>query len=89
MIITTKQAAEMLQLHQEVLYRLLNKGMIPAFRVGGQWRLIQEDLIKWARGQYTVKAGMPSSEEPCHTNEKVVASGGSLSKEYDLSLIHI
>lgn len=83
-ILTAKQASEMLQLSQEVLYRLLSKGVVPAFRVGGQWRMIRDDLITWARGQYACAAVAPSHKEGiCHTNVAEAATGGSLSKEYD------
>ncbi|MRR49330.1 MAG: DNA-binding protein [Rhodocyclaceae bacterium] len=84
MILTTQQAVSFLQVSQDILYQLLAKNEIPAFRVKGQWRFIQEDLIEWARAQYTCPAGVPLKQEgTCHTNEVVPGSGGSLSKEYD------
>ena len=37
-LLTTRQLAEYLQLSERSVYRLLERGELPAVRVGGQWR---------------------------------------------------
>ena len=38
-IMTPKDAAKYLSLHLITVYRLVKKGKLPGFKVGGQWRL--------------------------------------------------
>lgn len=51
-ILTVKQAAEFLQVSDDSLYPLISRGIIPAAKIKGQWRLIDEDLVEWMRAQY-------------------------------------
>ena len=43
-ILTVDQAADYLQVSQDTLYPMIKAGEVPAARVKGQWRLIQEDI---------------------------------------------
>ena len=36
-------------------YRLAQRGLLPGFKVGGQWRFSQEMLDSWIADQVTVK----------------------------------
>jgi len=47
--ITVKQVAEILNLSQPTIYRLLKKkNGIPVHRIGGSWRFIEKEVIQWA-----------------------------------------
>lgn len=46
-IMTPKEAAKYLGLHLVTVYRLIKKGILPCFRVGGQWRFKKDLLDAW------------------------------------------
>lgn len=55
-VMTVKEVAEYLRVHQTTIYRLLRQGRLRAFRVGADWRFRQADIVAWARGQSGKKA---------------------------------
>jgi excisionase family DNA binding protein len=46
-LMTVKEAASYLQLNYMTVYRLIEKGSIPAIRVGGNWRFKKEMVDDW------------------------------------------
>lgn len=50
-IMTPKQVAKYLGLHIITLYRLIKKGKLPSFKVGGQWRVKKDLLDSWIKQQ--------------------------------------
>jgi excisionase family DNA binding protein len=46
-IMTPKDAAKYLSLHLITVYRLVKKGKLPGFKVGGQWRFKRDLLDEW------------------------------------------
>ena len=46
-LLTTKQLAEYLQLSERSVYRLVERGEIPALKVGGQWRFRKSAVDEW------------------------------------------
>jgi excisionase family DNA binding protein len=50
-IMTPKEAAQYLGLQIITVYRLIKKGEIPGFRVGGQWRFKKDLLDAWIVGR--------------------------------------
>ncbi len=46
-IMTPKEAAKYLGLHLITIYRLIKKGKLPGFKVGGQWRFKKDILDAW------------------------------------------
>jgi excisionase family DNA binding protein len=46
-LLSPKQLAEYLQLSQRTVYRLLDRGAIPAVKVGGQWRFRKTTVDEW------------------------------------------
>ena len=46
-IMTPKEAAKYLGLHLITIYRLIKKGELPSFKVGGQWRFKKDLLDTW------------------------------------------
>ena len=46
-LLTAKQVAEYLQLSQRSIYRLLERGSLPATKIGGQWRFRKAAIDEW------------------------------------------
>lgn len=46
-VLTLEQVAELLQVNQWTMYRLVKEGKIPAFKVGKQWRFKRDAIDKW------------------------------------------
>jgi excisionase family DNA binding protein len=49
--LTLPQAAALLNTSPRTLYRLLEKGKVPGFKLGGQWRVTESELRKWMARQ--------------------------------------
>jgi len=50
-IMTTKELAEYLRLHQITICKLSKEGKIPSIRIGSRWRFDKEVIDAWiARG---------------------------------------
>jgi excisionase family DNA binding protein len=50
-ILTVRELAGYLRVHQTTVYRLLKEKKLPAFRVGADWRFNHEAIDRWMRGQ--------------------------------------
>ena len=48
---TIEQIAEYLQVSVEKLYKLCQKGKIPASKLGGQWRFDVTEIDVWLKSQ--------------------------------------
>lgn len=48
--LTTHETAELLQVSKRTLHRMINRKDLPAFKVGGQWRIYETALAKWLEG---------------------------------------
>lgn len=46
-IMTSKQVAELLQLHQKTIYALAEHGKIPGHRVGRSWRFVRTQIMEY------------------------------------------
>jgi excisionase family DNA binding protein len=44
---TVKQAAEYLQVNEQVLYRYVREGKVPCAKVGGSMRFVKSVIDKW------------------------------------------
>ncbi|MNJ53099.1 helix-turn-helix domain-containing protein [Paenibacillus fonticola] len=44
-IMTIAQVASYLQLSEVTTYKLVNEGVIPAFKIGRHWRIKKDDLF--------------------------------------------
>jgi excisionase family DNA binding protein len=64
-LLTLREAAQMLQVSTRTLQRMIRKHDLPAFKVGGQWRVRESQLAQWIRfregSNSTMKGGLPSS----------------------------
>lgn len=48
-IMTVRDLSEYLHCHPSTIYRMLAKGELPGFKVGGDWRFRVEDIDKWCK----------------------------------------
>lgn len=48
-IVTTKQLAEFLQVSDQTIKRAIKAGRLKAFKVGKDWRIEKEEVIKWTK----------------------------------------
>jgi len=48
---TAREVANLLQMHIVTVYRLAERGQLPAFKVGKQWRFREEAIVEWAQLQ--------------------------------------
>jgi len=49
-IATVKDLAQYFHCHQSTVYRLVKRGEIPGFRLGGGWRFKIDEVNRWCRG---------------------------------------
>lgn len=50
-LLTLSEAAELLQVSTRTLQRMIRNGQLPAFKVGGQWRLRETQLRQWVENR--------------------------------------
>lgn len=46
-VLTIGEVAEMLRVHPTTIYRLVKRGELPGFKVGGNWRINSTALESW------------------------------------------
>jgi excisionase family DNA binding protein len=49
--LTIDQVAELLKVSGKTIRRLVRRGEIPGFKVGGQWRIKRGDIDEWVAEQ--------------------------------------
>jgi excisionase family DNA binding protein len=52
-LLTLPEAAELLHVSTRTLQRMIRRNELPAFKVGGQWRVRESQLTKWIEGRET------------------------------------
>jgi excisionase family DNA binding protein len=52
--LTLAEAAIILQVSKRTILRMIQKKEVPALKVGGQWRLRESQLKRWAEEKETV-----------------------------------
>ena len=50
-ILTLKELQELLHIGKNTALRLVQSGEIEAFKVGKQWRIVREDIIRYLKRQ--------------------------------------
>ncbi len=66
--LTIEQVAQRLGVNETTIYRLAQKGKLPAFKVGSQWRFCEDLLNSWVADQVTV--GWLEAEERLKKTEE-------------------
>ena len=46
-VLTVKEVADYLHVHESTIYRLLKRSQLPAFRVGSDWRFRKDVIKRW------------------------------------------
>lgn len=46
-VLTVKELAEFLKVNTETVKRALKSGKLEGFKVGNEWRIYREDVVKW------------------------------------------
>jgi excisionase family DNA binding protein len=46
-IMTVKEVAKYLRMHEASVYRMCKKGLLPAYKIGKSWRFRKEEIEKW------------------------------------------
>ena len=46
-VMTVKEIAEYLDVHPMTIYKYVQEGKIPAFKIGASWRIRIESIKKW------------------------------------------
>ena len=59
-LLTLPQAAALLHVSVRTLHRMIHKQELPAFKVGGQWRLREAQLTEWIERRQEF-AGAPAN----------------------------
>jgi excisionase family DNA binding protein len=52
-LITLESAADILQVSKRTLLRMIQKREVPAFKIGGQWRIRESRFRKWVEAKET------------------------------------
>lgn len=55
--LTLEQVAKHLQVSKEKIYKLCQRGRMPASKIGGNWRFDLKEIDSWARNQRPRKKG--------------------------------
>jgi len=50
-LLTLEAAAEILQISKRTLMRMIQKKEVPAFKIGGQWRIRESQFRKWVENK--------------------------------------
>ena len=50
-IMTMDEVCEFLRVHKSTVYRMLKRGLMPAFKVGSDWRFSRARLDEWRLGK--------------------------------------
>lgn len=58
-LLTLAEAANILKISKRTLHRMIQQRQIPAFKVGGQWRIMESRFQKWVE---TEESSLPKTE---------------------------
>jgi excisionase family DNA binding protein len=63
-VVTVKDLAGYLRVHPSTVYRQLKRGLLPAFRVGSDWRFNVESIDRWRLDKDSAFVSKEGREEP-------------------------
>ncbi len=66
-ILTISEVAELLKIAEKTVYGLAQRGEIPAFKVGGQWRFSRAAIDSW------IKASTRAARDTANARDKAGA----------------
>jgi excisionase family DNA binding protein len=53
-VLALEEMADFLKVHPSTVYRLLKKRVIPAFKMGSDWRFNQDSIEKWIKNREAI-----------------------------------
>lgn len=56
-VMTVKEIAEYLDVHPMTIYKYVQGGKIPAFKIGASWRIRRDSIKKWIEESEKKKNG--------------------------------
>ena len=56
-VLTMKEVATLLKIGEKTAYTMAQRGDLPGFKVGGQWRFKRADLDRWIERQKAETSG--------------------------------
>lgn len=62
-LLTLPEAAALLHVSTRTLQRMIRRKDLPAFKVGGQWRVRESQLTRWIEGRED-RSQMTAGREP-------------------------
>jgi|HubBroStandDraft_1064217.scaffolds.fasta_scaffold43520_3 excisionase family DNA binding protein len=51
-VLTVPEVAEILRVHSTTIYRLVKRGELPGFKIGGNWRINRASLDLWLLAEH-------------------------------------
>jgi len=57
-LLTLQTAAGILQISKRTLLRMIQKKEVPAFKIGGQWRIRESQFRKWVEEKENGSSGL-------------------------------
>jgi excisionase family DNA binding protein len=60
-ILTLPEVGILLKVAEKTVYTMAQKGLLPAFKVGGQWRFKRVDIDEWIEQQKAASANEKGS----------------------------
>lgn len=61
---TVREVAQLLSVNEKTVYRLAQRGELPAFKVAGAWRFQPADIDHWINRQKELAGRRPRREQP-------------------------
>jgi excisionase family DNA binding protein len=68
-IMTAQEVADYLHCHYYTVYRMVRRGTLPVFRLGGDYRFRRSDIDQWI-AQRSVSAGEDVSDLRIHRRKR-------------------
>jgi excisionase family DNA binding protein len=59
-LLTLAEAANILKISKRTLHRMIQHRQIPAFKVGGQWRILESRFQEWVQEE---ENGAPKADD--------------------------
>ena len=60
--LTLPEVAQLLKVNDKTVYSLAQKGVLPGFKVGGQWRFKRADFDAWVEEQKAASRGQEGGQ---------------------------
>lgn len=63
-IMTSKEVAEYLSLHPLSIHKYARNGVLPAFKIGTDWRFQKKDIDKWIKDKVEYNSNHKERRKP-------------------------